>query len=105
MGANYTLPKPGNNMSIIKDIYNKMSFRALPEGIIVNKFDVKIGVMKVRIMSQLLVFMLMTERKTEIEIHGHHQKRHQEEWADSLDLKDARLAVSRATNDVEGPSR
>ena len=25
-----------------------------------------------------------TERKTEIEIHGYHQKRHQEEWADIL---------------------
>ena len=58
-----------------------------------------------RILSQLLFFMLMTERKTEIEIHGHHQKRHQEEWSDSLDLKDARLAVSRATNDVEEPSK
>ena len=62
------LRKPGNIMSIIKDIDNKMSFRALPEGIIVNKFDVKIGVRKVRILSQFLFFMLMTELKTEIEI-------------------------------------
>ena len=26
--------------------------------------------------------MCETERKTEITIHGHHQERHQKEWAD-----------------------